>query len=49
MNPVPSVKLVIRVPCIHCYRLFIVPNISWLTRPRQACDDCMDIDAGWAV
>lgn len=49
--------LIIRVPCVHCNRLFRVPDSTWLTRPRPACDDCMETDTvndrtdeeGWAV
>lgn len=57
MTSPPFRLLTIRVPCVHCDRLFRVPDSTWLTRPRPACDDCMEIDTindrvddeGWAV
>lgn len=57
MTPTSFRLLTIRVPCVICYRLFRVPDSTWLTRPRPACDDCMELDPtnnrvddeGWAV
>lgn len=49
--------LIIRVPCLICNRLFVVPSSKWLTTPRPCCDDCMELDTtkvrvdedGWRI